>query len=95
MSKEQLPPNFPGSQPGDEGNDPETEGLPPQVKLPDRQSYRRGQIWARLIVCLAGLALLTVIYFTMNPADRTLVLICIVLVAAAAVVQVVRYVADR
>jgi len=95
-----FPPGYPGgsagpsSPQGVSSSDPDQQGLPPDVVLPDAARYRRDQWFARFIVCLAGLLILLVITWGMEDHRRVLAG-CIAAVGLAAIYSFIHYVLAR
>jgi len=86
------PQGFPGSpvQTGDP-NDPDTQGLAPDVRLPEANRYRRDQWFARLMVCLVGLLVLA--GMTLASEDyRRVYLGCTLAVGVATIYSMSRFV---
>jgi hypothetical protein len=73
--------------------DPDAEGLPIDVALPDRASFGRGQAWAFMIVSLVGFVLL-LLWWWWQP-DQRFVLYLAMAVAAACVFNVARWLLNR
>lgn len=83
-----------GSGPASGEDDPDGQGLPPNVILPDANAFKRDQLRARLLVSLVALGVLGVIVF-LSDEHRTLYSLCAGGAALAVLVLGVRYMVAR
>lgn len=75
-------------------DDPEAQGLPAHVKLPEVYAFKRDQLRARLFVSLVVLALLGLLTW-FSETYRMLYGVCTAAAAIAVVVLIVRYLLAR
>lgn len=74
--------------------DPDAQGLPPHVVLPEAHAFMRDQLRARLLVSLAALAVLGVIVWASDE-YRQMYTLCAGGAALAVLVLGVRYIIAR
>jgi hypothetical protein len=71
--------------------DPDWEGLPPGVVLPERRLYARKQLWALLVFNAIALAVMLVFLWGASRQSRVVVAVCTAAVGALVVVNAVRW----
>jgi hypothetical protein len=77
----------------DRRDDPDAQGLPPDIELPEPVTYRRNQLLARLVVSLVGLGLLLLLLA--GEPDSRVVQFCVAAVSIVAVFHLVRWLKAR
>lgn len=85
------PPHMPpsGNAPPSRDSDPDAEGLPPHITLPDRNLYKRSQFRARTVLCVLALIVVGAFWFA-NRGASIVYPVCFALVTLTLLVTLFR-----